>query len=230
VHDEVEASPRPGVPIFWSEYNATYFNDPNITDAAFMGPWLADTLRQCDGLAAMMSYWTFSDVFEEQGVVKRPLYGGFGLIAAGGIPKPAFNAFKMLHALGTERIDADSEHALVTRRPDGSLVIALWNYADPGPGGTPTTTSLRLQHVAARSARLWRLDADHGDAGGEYVRMGSPTYPTRAQLAQLIKASELPPAKAVAIRNNGLSVTLPPHGLAIIEVPPDAGLERQTAQ
>jgi xylan 1,4-beta-xylosidase len=230
VHDEVEASPRPGVPIFWSEYNATYFNDPNITDAAFMGPWLADTLRQCDGLADMMSFWTFSDVFEEQGVVKRPFYGGFGLIAAGGIPKPALNAFKMLHALGTERIDVDTEHALVTRRPDGSLVIALWYYADPGPGGTPTTTSLHLQHVAARSARLWRLDAEHGDAGGEYARMGSPTYPTRAQLAQLIKASELPPAKAVAIRNNRLSVTLPPHGLAIIEVPPDAGDQRQRAQ
>ena len=35
-----------------------------------MGPWLADTIRQCDGLVDMMSYWTFSDVFEEQGVVK----------------------------------------------------------------------------------------------------------------------------------------------------------------
>ena len=220
VHDEVEASPRPGVPIFWSEYNATYFNDPEITDAAFMGPWLADTLRRCDGLTDMMSYWTFSDVFEEQGVVTRPFYGGYGLIAAGGIPKPAFNAFKMLHALGTERIDVDSEHALVTRRSDGSLVIALWNYADPGRGGTPSTTSLHLQHISARSARLLRLDADHGDVGGEYLRMGSPTYPTRAQLAQLIKSAQLPPAAAVPIRNNRLSVTLPPHGLAILELPP----------
>jgi len=33
-----------------------------------------------------MSYWTFSDVFEEQGVVKQPFYGGFGLIAADDIP------------------------------------------------------------------------------------------------------------------------------------------------
>ena len=132
----------------------------------------------------------------------------------------------MLHALGTERIDVDSEHALVTRRSDGSLVIALWNYADPGLGGTPSTTSLRLQHIDAHSARLLRLDADHGDVGGEYARMGSPTYPTQAQLAQLIKASELPPAAAVVILNNRLSVTLPPHGLAIIEVQPDAGQPR----
>src|ERR1700688_3668776 len=85
--DEVNASARPGLPIIWSEYNATYFNEPKITDATFMGPWLADTLRRCDGLADMMSYWTFSDVFEEQGVVRWPFYGGFWVIAAGGIPK-----------------------------------------------------------------------------------------------------------------------------------------------
>ena len=69
-----------------------------------MGPWLADTVRQCDGLVDMMSYWTFSDVFEEQGVVKTPFYGGFGLLAEDGIPKPAFNAFKLLHRLGEQRI------------------------------------------------------------------------------------------------------------------------------
>src|SRR5260370_12952884 len=109
-----------------------------------MGPWVEDTLRRCEGFTDMMSYWTLSDVFEEQGVVRRPFYGGFGLIAAGGIPKPAFNAFKMLHKLGVERLDVDSEHVLVTRRTDLSLVIALWNYVLPRQNSLPTTTALRL--------------------------------------------------------------------------------------
>src|SRR6202040_878692 len=177
VRDEVHASARPELPIIWSEYGATYLNDPKITDAPFMGPWLADTLRRCDGLAEMKSYWTFLDLFEEQGVVQKPFYGGYGLIAAGGIPKPAFNAFKMLHQLGVERLDSDSPNALVTRRTDGTFVIALWNYASPGSSGPPTTMTLRLPRGAV-SARVLRLDADHGDAGGEYVRMGSPKYPT----------------------------------------------------
>lgn len=217
VRDEVNASDRPGLPIIWSEYNATYFNDPKVTDALFMGPWLADTLRRCDGLTDMMSYWTFSDVFEEQGVVPRPFYGGFGLIAAGGIPKPAFNAFKMLHQLGVERLDTDSPHALITRRTDGTLVIALWNYAPPGAGGLPATMTLRLPHSAV-SARVLRLDADHGDAGGEYARMGSPQYPTPAQLQVLIKAAALPAAEDLPIRDERVSVILPPHGLATVEV------------
>jgi xylan 1,4-beta-xylosidase len=220
VRDEVDASPRRGVPIFWSEYNATYFNEAKVTDSLFMGPWLADTLRRCDGLTDMMSYWTFSDVFEEQGVVKRPFYGGFGLIAAGGIPKPVFNAFKILHGLGTERFEVGSEHALVTQRADGSFVIALWNYVAPGESGAPITISLRLPHVAARSARVLRLDAEHGDAGGAYLRMGSPTYPTTAQLEQLVKASTLSAPQVMAIVNDRLSVTLPPSGLATVEVAP----------
>ncbi len=129
VHDQIAASTMPTLPLIWSEFNASYFNEPAVTDASYMGPWLADTLRQCDGLVDMMSYWTFSDVFEEQGVVKRPFYGGFGLLAEDGIPKPAFNAFKLLHRLGEQRIDIDSDSALLTRKKDGSLIIAIWNYA-----------------------------------------------------------------------------------------------------
>jgi xylan 1,4-beta-xylosidase len=220
VRDEVDASPRHGVPIIWSEYNATYFNEPKITDTLFMGPWLADTLRRCDGLTDMMSYWTFSDVFEEQGVVKRPFYGGFGLIAAGGIPKPVFNAFEILHGLGTERYEVDSEHALVTQRADGSFVIALWNYVPPGGSGAPITISLRFPHVAARSARVLRLDASHGDVGGAYRRMGLPTYPTPVQLEQLVKASTLPAPEEMPIVDERLSIMLPASGLATVEVAP----------
>jgi xylan 1,4-beta-xylosidase len=217
VRDEVNSSPRPDLPIIWSEYNATYFNDPKITDALFMGPWLADTVRRCDGLADMMSYWTFSDVFEEQGVVRRPFFGGFGLIAAGGIPKPAFNAFKMLHKLGEERLDVDSDHVLVTRRTDGSLVIALWNYVAPGQSALPTTIVLRLPQ-AVRAARVVRLDADHGDAGGAYAGMGSPQYPTPPQLDALINAAALTAPEDLAIVNQRVSVTLPADGLATVEV------------
>ncbi len=96
VHDQIKASPMPQLPLIWTEFNASYMNEPDVTDSTYMGPWMADTIRQCDGLVDMMSYWTFSDVFEEQGVVKTPFYGGFGLIAADDIPKPAFAAFQLL--------------------------------------------------------------------------------------------------------------------------------------
>ncbi len=73
VHREIAASPDPHLPLIFSEYNASYMNLPNVTDSAYMGPWLAGTIAQCAGKVQMMSYWTFSDVFEEQGVVNAVL-------------------------------------------------------------------------------------------------------------------------------------------------------------
>lgn len=129
VYEQVKHSPRPDLPIIWSEYNASYKNEVKVTDSPFMGPWLANNIRLCDGKVQAMSYWTFSDVFEEFGVVKKPFYGGFGLIAAGGIPKASFNAFQLLHRLGHERLKVKGDNLLATRRADASLAIALWNYA-----------------------------------------------------------------------------------------------------
>src|SRR5271170_7749062 len=149
VHKQVKASPRPDLPIIWSEYNASYKNEIDVTDSAYMGPWLANDIRLCDGLTAMMSYWTFSDVFEEQGVVKTPFYGGYGLIAEGGVPKAAFNAFAMLHRLGDERQQPSLTDALVTKRADGTLAVAVWNYASPGEAGTARTVHLSLKNATS---------------------------------------------------------------------------------
>ncbi|HEY2395232.1 MAG TPA: glycosyl hydrolase family 39 [Rudaea sp.] len=226
VHDEIKASALPDLPLIWSEFNASFLNEPEVTDAPYMGPWLADTIRQCDGLVDMMSYWTFSDVFDEQGVVKTPLYGGFGLIAEGGIPKPAFNAFKLLHRLGEQRLDVASDHVLATRKADGSLVLALWNYAAPGRNNdAPATITLQLKNSKASRALVSRVDATHGDMHAAYAAIGSPRYPTPVQLEALRAAAELPAPDAVPIRDGILAITLPAHGLALVELQQGEGLK-----
>ena len=218
VHEQITQSSMPNLPLIWSEFNASYKNEPDVTDAAYMGPWLAGTIRQCDGLVQNMSYWSFSDVFEEQGVVKTPFYGGYGLIAAGGIPKPAFNAFKLLHKLGEERIDLDSDSALLTRRKDGTLVLALWNYAPPGQTGSAKTLTLQLKGMNIKHALIWRVDSDHGDFHSEYQKMGSPQYPSEKQIQQLRQAAELPQPEAYKMKNGELTQTLPGHSLVVIEL------------
>jgi len=218
VHDQIAASVRPDIPLIWSEFNASYKNEPEITDSVYMGPWLAATIRQCDGLVNEMSYWTFSDVFEEQGVVKQPFYGGFGLIAAGGVPKPSYAAFEALHNLGDQRIPLNSDSALATRRSDGSLVLAVWNLVPPDQRGSPKTISIRLLHTGKVHATISRVDSDHGDFHASYQKMGSPRYPTPEQLQQLRKAVELPAPETRDLNNGELTITLPAEGLAVIEV------------
>src|SRR5881392_2149983 len=218
VHAEIQASPLPSLPLIWSEFNASYANHPQVTDAPFMGPWLAETVRQCDGLVQDMSYWTFSDVFEEGGVVKTPFYGGFGLLAAGGIPKPAFNAFALLHQLGEERFRAEAEGALLTRRGDGTLLLALWNYTEIGSTPKARKVILTVQHSAARTASIQSLDAEHGNVLPAYVRMGSPRYPTQRQLAELRAAAALPAPVARPLDAGTLALEIPPDGLVLVTI------------
>ncbi len=219
VHDQVAESPLPDLPIIWSEYNASYKNEPDVTDAAFMAPWLADTIRQCDGLVNILSYWTFSDVFEEQGVVKQPFYGGYCLIAEGGLPKPAFNAFKLLHHLGTQRLANDSSSALVTQRADGHLVIAIWNLFLPEETGQPKTISLVFRGAAAgQRAFVSRVDSTHGSLLAAYRAMGSPAYPTSQQITELRHAAALPAPEPKSLTHGHLTLVLPPQSLALVEL------------
>ncbi|HKD03742.1 MAG TPA: hypothetical protein VKB77_15000 [Terriglobales bacterium] len=218
VHQQIQASPQPNLPLIWSEFNASYKNETDVTDSTYMGPWMADTIRQCDGLVDIMSYWTFSDVFEEQGVVKTPFYGGFGLQAAGGIPKPAFNAFKLLHQLGDERLTLDSDSALLTRRPDGALVLAVWNYAPPGETGSPRSFILEFKGTRAREAMVSIVDPQHGDVRPAYEKMGSPKYPAQAQIDDLRRAAQLPAGETRSLEDGKLHLTLSGQSLALIVV------------
>jgi len=229
VHKEILASPYPQMPLVFSEYNASYANLPNVTDTVFMGPWMANTIRECAGKIQIMSYWSFSDVFEEQGIVRNPFYGGFGLIAARRIPKPAFNAFAMLHKLGDRQLKSGSDSALVTRRDDGTVVLALWNYAPPvgdtasytpgKPRGTNRHFSVDVRNLAAGAhATVWRLDENHGNAVAAFDQMGRPDFPSRAQIAALRKAGEMAPPQRVELHDGKLQLDIPPQGLVVVEL------------
>jgi xylan 1,4-beta-xylosidase len=220
VYDQVKASVRPDLPIIWSEYNASYANEQEVTDSAFMGPWLANNIRQCDGLQTMMSYWTFSDVFEEQGVVKTPFYGGFGLIAEDYIPKAAFNAFRLLHRLGARRIAADVPWLLATRRND-SLAIAAWNYRELGTPGQPIDIRLTIQGSNATHAQINIVDATHGSALALWRRLGEPATPSREQIRALRNAADLPAPMVRELPQAGpktIDLHLEPDALALVEV------------
>ena len=231
VHREIGQSPYPHLPFILSEFNATYMNLPNVTDSAYMGPWLAGTVDRCAGKVTMMSYWTFSDVFEEQGVVKTPFYGGYGLVSAYGMRKPAFNAFALLHKLGHTRLPVRGADVIATRRRDGTLALALWNYAPPvnltaqyvdrAPTQAAKRFDVRLAHLAAGSyATLWRVGRHHADVMRLYDAMGRPAYPSRLQIRRLRRAGMLAPPQVLPIHDGRIQVTLPPYGLALIEVHP----------
>jgi xylan 1,4-beta-xylosidase len=231
VHDEIAASAFPHLPLIFSEYNASYANEPNVTDTPYIGPWLANNIRLCDGLTESMSYWSFSDVFEEQGVVRSPFYGGFGLIAADDIPKASLNVFRALHKLGDRRIASSSKSALVTEDAAGKLTVALWDYAPPtgtgatytmpkGPAAAPKSFDLSFEHVAASAAvEVLRIDDDHSNVLKAFNAMGRPAGSlTRDQIKQLRAAGQMSPVEHLHLDHGKLQLTVPTHGLAVLTI------------
>jgi len=156
--------------------------------------------------------------------VKKPFYGGYGLIAADRIPKAAFNAFQLLHLLGNERILNASNDVLVTRDADGILAIAVWNYVAPEEAGTPRDVHLALTGLnGLRHARIQVVDSRHGSSLAAWEAMGRPAFPTRRQVQQLRDAALLPDATTEDLApGNSTIVTLQlqPHGLALVRIVP----------
>ena len=217
VRGEIKASSSPNLPFFMTEWNVQ--GTMQARDTIFVGPALANTVRQCDGLVDSMSFWTFSDVFEEQGPIAKPFIGRFGLRAKGGINKPAFYAFELLHQLGNQRLANASNNVIVTRTAQGSLIIAAWNLVDPGQQGSDQTMRLSFRNPPAGArVTVQRVDPDHGNVLKEYAAMGQPLDPTPAQVEQLNRATALPAPEESRLAAGTLVLHLTPNTLALIKI------------
>lgn len=221
VHDQIAVSATPELPLMWTEWNVPSYGELHARDNWYVGPALAHDIAQCDGEVKFMSWWTFDDVFEEGGVPKEPFDGGFGLIASGRIKKPSFYDFALLHELGDERLANSADNVLVTRRDNGSLAVAAWNLVDMDKlaEGRRRTVRLIFKGVSADAAvAIQRVDETHGNPMTAYRAMGSPRYPTQAQIARLNGASALPAPEKRRLVDGSLTLTLPVNGLALIEI------------
>ncbi|HEX4037515.1 MAG TPA: glycosyl hydrolase family 39 [Acidobacteriaceae bacterium] len=217
VQNQIRASALPSLPLFWTEWNVQGLDDSR--DTIFVGPGVANTIRQCDGHVTMMSFWTFSDVFEEGGPIPIPFEGHFGLIAKGGIRKPSYYDFALLHHLGDARIPLASKDVIATRAADGTLRIAAWNIVDPGMQGVTRTLSLVFSGVPPDTpVSIERVDSEHGNVLPKYRAMGSPADPTPEQVRELNRETDPGAPLQTHLQGDALNFTLTPNALVLVEL------------
>lgn len=82
-----------GMEIHITEINTSYDPKCPVHDTNYNAAYMARAMAYLGDDNASYSYWTFGDVFEESGVPSSLFHGGFGLVAAGSIPKPTFWTF-----------------------------------------------------------------------------------------------------------------------------------------
>jgi len=130
VREQISASPFPGLPLYFSEWSTSYTPRDAVHDSYISAPYILTKLKASQGLVQGMSYWTYTDLFEEPGPPTAAFQGGFGLLNPQGIRKPAYFAYKYLHALqGSSLATSDSQAMLSTK--DGNIAAVIWDFETP---------------------------------------------------------------------------------------------------
>ncbi|MCA9235193.1 MAG: hypothetical protein KDA44_06965 [Planctomycetales bacterium] len=130
VLEPIRRSNRPELPLLVTEWGPSYSLRDPVHDSYFCAAYILQRLRRLPPEVKAMSYWAFSDQFEEAGPVPSPFHGGFGLLNAQGLPKPAFFAYRFLNELGDAELTCDDPNVWACRDKRGVQVL-FWDYHHP---------------------------------------------------------------------------------------------------
>jgi xylan 1,4-beta-xylosidase len=78
VRAQIRASFRPDLPLFFTEWSSSYSPRDPVHDDYLGAAYILSKLRRTEGLAQGMSYWTYSDLFEEPGPQTKPSRAALG--------------------------------------------------------------------------------------------------------------------------------------------------------
>ncbi len=116
-----------GLEIHITEFSSSYTPFGVIHDTNLNAALMSRQLSRLGDMNESYSYWTFGDVFEEQGVPFTPFHGGFGLVAGRCIPKPTFWTFAFFSKLKklTKKCIYRDDNAVIVKTEDGYAGIAF---------------------------------------------------------------------------------------------------------
>jgi xylan 1,4-beta-xylosidase len=207
VRRRIDAAGFSHLPLHITEFNTSYHPLCPVHDTPLNAAFLARLLSEAGEFAETLSYWTFSDLFEEADVPRSFFHGGFGLLAREGIPKPTFHLFAFFQHLLPEVLSR-TDHALVTANGQKAAVL-LWNpILDNEAGRLAQTVSLAWPHGRAL-VRRQRVHEQAGNPWAVWNQLGRPRSPDR-DTVEFLRLAAVPQVE--------VSVHEPVHGGLTLEL------------
>ena len=230
---DIRSSKFPNLPVQVTEWGPSYSPRDPVHDSYFCAAWILHRLRQLPAGVEAMSYWTFSDQFEEAGIPDKPFHGGFGLLTMQGLPKSAYFAYRFLNELGDTELECDDAKVWACRNSDGATQVLLWDYTHPDqdspnaqffardwPAKVAAPVRLNVTGLTPgdHTVNVTRVGYRHNDIYTEYLDLGSPNGLPDAPnqlpddvLAKLrASCSGAPETRTVAVDEKGvLTLDLP---------------------
>lgn len=198
---EIAASKMPGLELHYTEWSTSYTPADPVHDSYHSAAYIIEKLRKVGDAAQSMSYWTFTDIFEEAGPRATPFHGGFGLLNTQGIPKASFYAYQYLNRLGDRELKSSDAESWIAKRGD-SVQALFWDfsltppnppvnnqiyYTRDLPAKDKGSVALELKGLKPGSYQLqvFKVGYRVNDAYATYRDLGAPAHLTKAQVAQI---------------------------------------------
>jgi xylan 1,4-beta-xylosidase len=198
---EISDSKLKNLELHYTEWSASYTPADPIHDSYHEAAYILQKLKQVGNAAQSMSYWVFTDIFEEPGPRFTPFHGGFGLLNTQGIKKSAFFAYSFMNQLGeTELVNADSlSWASKTKNNDVQILFWDFTYTLPDsvnnqdyystnvPSKDKGSVQLDLTGMEKGNYKLEIFQVGYGvnDPYTAYLDMNEPNQLTKQQVADL---------------------------------------------
>ncbi|MDR0707992.1 MAG: hypothetical protein LBF60_09000 [Treponema sp.] len=207
------------LPLYYTEWGSLAGIE---SDGHFGASFIVKTVLDNTGLVQGYSFWTFSDIFEEQGQQPAAFHGGFGLLTQHGIPKAPYRAFQLLRQLGDKLFPALNDGTVdlypVLKDETGVLQALAVNHNSLLHDIEAADVQIKLPAgITVHSADIQRIDEANANALAAWNRMGKPEYLSSAQKRSLLSASCLI-REPLEVKSNCFEITLPAQGIALINL------------
>ena len=237
----IAGSPFPDAELHITEWSSSPSSRDAIHDTLYAATYVTRAYLRSAALADSISYWAFTDVFEEGGAGIGPFHGGFGLVNEQGLHKPTFHAFEMLSRLG-DTVLASLPYGTITQDSATSEISAVFfNYPDDmgrqGVGSELTYAATRgladlgparrIRHTVEGLTpgavfAVEQIDRDHGNVAEAWHRMGEPLNLTPAQTARLRESADALRVTTLTVSGEGvLDIDLELPAWSVLSVAPE---------
>lgn len=219
----MDAGPFPKAEIHLTEWSSSPSPRDHTHDFLQAATFILKANVESLGTVDSLSYWVFTDVFEEGGAGDTHFHGGFGMLTLQGIPKPSFHAYRMLNQLGDVRIGQAAGVLATRHQSSGKIAVIVYHYPSEEPLSAPASFDTRdtaqatlgkgkSQAVEVRiddlppgaCFEIEMLDLQRGNAMGAWTEMGRPEPMTREQTDQLRESAHRTALRYVTANDNGV--------------------------
>ncbi|VGO11736.1 Beta-xylosidase [Pontiella desulfatans] len=208
LRETMDASAFPNAEIHLTEWNCSSSSRDFTHDYLQAATYVAKANVESIGFVDSLSFWTFTDVFEESGAGDTAFHGGFGMVNFQGIPKPTFHAYRLLNTLGGEVLERTANGLVTRNRETGRIAVLAYHYPPevtrtiPGSyenrdvaeatlaTGSPVDVVIELSGLAPGAEFVLELvGQEHGDSLAAWKKMGAPDPLSREQAKKLKEAA-----------------------------------------